>query len=274
MCPACTEGRLGLKLGRYGAFIGCANYPECKYTRPLIPNTDEDPAASLANGNQDLGTDPETGLEVTLRKGPYGHYVQLGEAEGEGKKKTKPRRASLVKGTDPTSVDLNKALALLSLPRELGPHPETGEVISAGLGRYGPYLKMGTTYVSLKEGDDVLSVGLNRAVVLFAEAPQKKSAGKSLGDHPSDGKPVTMRAGRYGPYVQHGSLRASLPSGVDADTLDLNGAVTILEEKSAKSPAKKPATKKATAKKPPAKKTPAKKTTAKKPAAKKTPAAG
>ena len=279
VCPACTEGRLGLKLGRYGAFIGCANYPECKYTRPLIPNTDEDPAASLANGNQELGSDPETGLQVTLRKGPYGHYVQLGEPEGEGKKKTKPRRASLVKGTDPATVDLNKALALLSLPREVGPHPETGEVISAGLGRYGPYLKMGSTYVSLKEGDDVLDVGLNRAVVLFAEAPQKKSSGKSLGDHPSDGKPVTLRAGRYGPYVQHGSLRASLPSGVDAETLDLNGAVTILEEKSAKSPAKKPAAKKAPAKKPAAKKaapkkSSAKKTTAKKPAAKKTPAAG
>ena len=279
VCPACTEGRLGLKLGRYGAFIGCANYPECKYTRPLIPNTDEDPAASLANGNQELGSDPETGLQVTLRKGPYGHYVQLGEPEGEGKKKTKPRRASLVKGTDPATVDLNKALSLLSLPREVGPHPETGEVISAGLGRYGPYLKMGSTYVSLKEGDDVLDVGLNRAVVLFAEAPQKKSSGKSLGDHPSDGKPVTLRAGRYGPYVQHGSLRASLPSGVDAETLDLNGAVTILEEKSAKSPAKKPAAKKAPAKKPAAKKaapkkSPAKKTIAKKPAAKKTPAAG
>ncbi len=271
VCPACTEGRLGLKLGRYGAFIGCANYPECKYTRPLIPNTDEDPASSLAlaNGNQELGTDPETGLEVSLRKGPYGHYVQLGEAEGDGKKKTKPRRASLLKGTDPTTIDLNKALALLSLPREVGPHPGTGEIITAGLGRYGPYLKMGATYVSLKDGDDVLDVGLNRAVVLFAEAPQKKSSGKTLGDHPGDGKPVTMRSGRYGPYVQHGSLRASLPSGVDAETLDLDRAVAILAEKSGKTPAKKPAAKKATTKKSPAKKAPAKK-----PAAKKTPAAG
>jgi len=276
VCPACAEGRLGLKLGRYGAFIGCANYPECKYTRPLIPNGDEDPASSLAlaNGNQELGIDPETGLEVSLRKGPYGHYVQLGEAQGEGKKKTKPRRASLLKGTDPTTVDLNKALALLSLPREVGSHPETGEVITAGLGRYGPYLKMGSTYVSLKEGDDVLSVGLNRAVVLFAEAPRKKSSGKSLGDHPSDGKPVTMRSGRYGPYVQHGSLRASLPSSVDAETLDLDRAVAILEEKSSKSPAKKSTAKKASAKKSTAKKTTAKKSSAKKPAARNTQTAG
>ncbi len=272
VCPACTEGRLALKLGRYGAFIGCSNYPECKYTRPLVQNSDDDPASSvaLANGNQVLGTDPETGFEVSLRKGPYGHYVQLGEMREEGKKKIKPRRASLLKGTDPNTVDLGKALALLSLPREVGPHPETGEMIAAGLGRFGPYLKMGTTYVSLKDGDDVLDVGLNRAVALFADAPQKKSSAKTLGNHPGDGKPVTMRSGRYGPYVQHGSLRASLPSGVDAETLDVDRAVAILEEKNAKNPsAKKTPAKKAPAKKTPAKKTPAKKPAPKKPSAKK-----
>jgi DNA topoisomerase-1 len=160
----------------------------------------------------------------------------------------------------------------LSLPREVGPHPETGEIITAGLGRYGPYLRMGATYISLKD-DDVLDVGLNRAVALFADAPQKKSSAKTLGDHPSDGKPVTIRSGRYGPYVQHGTLRASLPAGVDAETLDLDRAVAILQEKSAQSPAKGRG-EKPTAKKTAAKKTPAKKSSGKKPGAKKTRAAG
>ncbi len=166
VCPACGTGRLGLKLGRHGAFIGCSNYPECAYTRPLA--ADGDAAAALA-GPRELGTDPETGKPVSLRKGPYGLYVQLGEAEnGE-----KPKRASLPKGVDPETVDFDRARGLLSLPRTVGVHPSSGEIIIAGIGRFGPYLKHGSTYVSLKEGDDVLTVGLNRAVTLIDEKPKR-----------------------------------------------------------------------------------------------------
>ena len=227
-CPQCDDGQLSLKLGRFGAFIGCSNYPDCRYTRPLEVAGDGG-AAGAVNGPRVLGTDPESGLEVTLRKGPYGFYVQLGECEG----KTKPKRASLTKGMDPESVDLLKALALLALPRDVGPHPETGDMITAGIGRYGPYIRHGDVYVSLKREDDILGIGLNRAVVLLAEAP-KKTQPKKLGGHPVDGKPVTLRSGRYGPYVQHGSLRANLPKGASADGLTIEAAVVILAAKAAK----------------------------------------
>ena len=239
-CPGCADGRLNLKLGKFGAFIGCSNYPECRYTRPLVPVRNGETAAAHAPGvdQRSLGTDPATELAVTLRKGPYGYYVQLGEAEGEGKKKTKPKRSSLAPGMDPETVDLKNALALLSLPREVGAHPETRDTITAGIGRFGPYVRVGDTYVSLKGDDDVLSLGLNRAVALLADASNKKGKGKTVGDHPADGKPVVLKAGRYGPYVEHGKIRASLPKGVSEETLDLDQAVTILAAKSASTPSK------------------------------------
>jgi DNA topoisomerase-1 len=239
-CPGCADGRLNLKLGKFGAFIGCSNYPECRYTRPLVPVRDGEATDAQAGGvdRRSLGTDPATGFEVTLRKGPYGYYVQLGEAEGEGKKKTKPKRSSLARGMDPETVDLGKALALLSLPREVGAHPETGDMITAGIGRFGPYVRVADTYVSLKGDDDVLSLGLNRAVTLLADAPNKKSKGRTVGNHPADGKPVVLKAGRYGPYVEHGKVRASLPKGVSEETLDLDQAVSILAAKSANAPGK------------------------------------
>ena len=227
-CVQCDDGQLSLKLGKFGAFIGCSNYPDCRYTRPLEVAAEGD-AAGAVNGPRVLGADPESGLEVTLRKGPYGFYVQLGEGEG----KTKPKRASLTKSMAPESVDLQMALALLALPRDVGPHPETGDMITAGIGRYGPYIRHGDAYVSLKGEDDVLEIGLNRAVVLLAEAP-KKSQPKKLGGHPDDGKPVTLRNGRYGPYVQHGSLRANLPKGASADGLTMEAAIEILAAKAAK----------------------------------------
>ena len=227
-CSQCDDGQLSLKLGKFGAFIGCSNYPDCRYTRPLEVAGDG-AAAGAANGPRVLGTDPESGLEVTLRKGPYGFYVQLGEGEG----KTKPKRASLAKGMDPETVDLLKALALLALPRDVGPHPETGDMITAGIGRYGPYIRHGDVYVSVKGEDDVLEIGLNRAVVVLAEAP-KKAQPKKLGGHPNDGKPVTLRSGRYGPYVQHGSLRANLPKGASTDGLTMESAVEILAAKAEK----------------------------------------
>jgi len=230
-CPNCGDGRLSLKLGRYGAFIGCSNYPDCRFTRKLVvAGTGEAPAEAAADaGPRSLGTDPATGLEVTLRKGPYGHYVQLGEAEG----KAKPKRASLPRAMAPADMDLERALALLDLPREIGRHPETGEPIVAGLGRFGPYIQHAGAYVSLKGDDDVLTIGLNRAIALIADAPRKTPA-KTLGNHPRDGKPVTLRAGRFGPYVQHGGLMATLPKGVDGETLTLEKAVEVLAAKAAR----------------------------------------
>jgi DNA topoisomerase I len=235
-CPQCAEGRLNLKVSRYGAFAGCSNYPTCRYTRPLIATNGEQ-SADGENGNDPrvLGTDPQSGLEVTLRKGPYGFYVQLGEAKG----KTKPKRASLMRDMDPAMVELAQALALLALPRDVGPHPETGEMITAGLGRYGPYIKHERMYLSLKE-DDVLTIGHNRAVELLATAP-RKAAPKELGKHPADGKPVALRSGRFGPYVEHGKVRANIPKDTEADETTLEQAVELLAAKAARAGKKAPA---------------------------------
>ncbi len=236
-CPACGSGRLGLRLAKSGGFIGCSNYPECRYTRALaVPGNGEDGDDLQANGPKELGRDPATGLAVTLRKGPYGVYVQLGEAEG----KEKPKRSSLPPTISVHELTLEQALALLALPREVGMHPETREPILAGLGRYGPYIKHGSTYRSLKD-DDVLTIGLNRAVSILAEAPGRgrAPAGKPLGDHPEDGKPVTLHDGRYGPYVKHGKLIASLPKGSDPEQTTLDSAIQVLAERAAKQKAGK-----------------------------------
>ena len=245
-CPDCDDGQLNLKLGKYGAFIGCSNYPDCRFTKPLVVARNEGGEGMPAgNGPRLLGTDPETRLEVSLRQGPYGYYVQLGATQEKGG--PRPKRASLPKGMDLGTLELEQALALLSLPREIGKHPESGEMITAGIGRYGPYIKHGGVYVSLKDGDDVLGIGLNRAVALIADAPKKKPP-KLIGEHPANGKPVTLHSGRYGPYVQHGSLRATLPKGVDKDAVDLDEAVALLAAKAAKG--KTPAKKKRARKKP------------------------
>ncbi|MCF3629857.1 type I DNA topoisomerase [Thalassospiraceae bacterium LMO-SO8] len=271
-CPVCADGRMGLKLGKFGAFIGCSNYPECKHTQALaVPNGENGEGAEAAAEifPRLLGNDPDTGLPITVRKGPYGAYVQLGDAEEGG---PKPKRASLPKGVSAATIDLEMALGLLALPREVGLHPETGDMITAGLGRFGPFLKMGGTYVSLKGDDDVLTVGLNRAVVLFADKPRKDPP-KELGKHPTDGKPVVQKAGRWGPFVQHGKVMASLPKDMDKDSVTLEKALELLAAKSGKAA---PAAKKAAPKKKAAakKKTAAKKPAAKKKTAKKTPADG
>ncbi len=231
-CPACGDGRLSLKLGKFGAFIGCSKYPDCRFTQPLEVTNGEGSTIAGA-GPVELGKDPATGEAITLRKGPYGFYVQRGEQTGTGKNKVKPKRASIPKGLPPAEVTLEKAIGLLKLPRELGPHPEAGEPIVAGIGRFGPYIKLGGTYVSLKGDDDVLTIGLNRAIHLLAEKP-RKPAPKPLGNHPDDGKPVTLREGRWGPYVQHGKLMATLPKGTDAKAIALDDAVAALAAKSAK----------------------------------------
>ncbi len=278
-CPACSGGRLGLRLGRTGAFIGCSNYPECRYTRPLVaPGSEAEGAAGFNEGQRELGVDPGTGKAISLRRGPYGLYVQLGEETLDEKgKKVKPRRASLAKGMDPDGLTLERALALLSLPRIVGVHPETAEEIVAAIGRFGPYVKMGQLFKSLDPDDDVLVIGLNRAMALLADV---KPRGRALGDHPSGGN-VDVRRGRFGPFVMHGSRVASMPKTMDFDTVTLDEAVKLLAEKGKELPplnkgkkgAKKAAPKKAAAKtegdSEAPKKAPVKKAAAAKPAAKK-----
>jgi DNA topoisomerase-1 len=253
VCPGCKSGRLGLRLGRFGAFIGCSNYPECRYTRRLGVDN-----GNGANGEHEgpklLGNDPATGLPVTLRHGPYGHYVQLGDGNGngnghaeskkKGKKKAaqaakdKPKRASLPRGVSPADMTLDRAVGLLSLPRTVGTHPESGEPITAGLGRFGPYLKHGDAYKSLRGDDDVLTIGLNRAVSLLAEPSKggrRTPPGKTLGNHPADGEPITIHSGRYGPYVRHGKTLASLPGASDPEAFTLDDAVSLIAAKVEKS---------------------------------------
>ena len=203
-CPSCPDGELSLKLGRHGAFIGCSRYPDCRHTRPLSLG-EGDGTEITDNGPKELGKHPSLGLDITLRRGPYGFYVQLGESEG----KKKPKRNSLTKSMDPSEVDLEIAIKLLELPREVGVYPETGQMITAGIGPFGPFIKLAGTYVSLKE-DDVLTIGLNRACDLLANAP-KKPEPREVGIHPRTKKPVMMRWGRWGPFVQHGKIKANMP---------------------------------------------------------------
>jgi DNA topoisomerase-1 len=233
LCPSCGNGRLSLKLGKFGAFIGCSNYPECRYTRQLAQGNGN--GLAVEGGTRKLGIDPASGLEVTLRDGRFGPYVQLGEAvDGE-----KPKRAGLPKGTDPNTVDLDFALALLSLPREVGLHPETGDPILAGIGRFGPYVQHGKTYASLEPGDEVFNIGLNRAVTLIAEKAAKGprgrrfggDPGRELGEHPQKGGPIVAKKGRYGPYVSHQGVNATLSADKTPDTITLAEAVALLDAK-------------------------------------------
>jgi DNA topoisomerase-1 len=227
-CPSCDEGRLSLKLGRFGAFIGCSNYPECRYTRKLGQSE-----AEAANSQPTVvGEDPETGEPISIRSGRFGPYVQRGEGE-------KPARGSIPKGVDPSSVDLEYALKLLSLPREIGKHPETGEPITTNFGRYGPYVAHQGHYASLDSPDDVFTVGINRAVSLLAERKAKTRAFrapeslKELGAAPG-GAAVRLMRGRYGPYVTDGTTNATLPRDADPLGVTLQQAVSLIADKAAK----------------------------------------
>ena len=269
LCPACHAGRLGLKLGRHGSFIGCSNYPGCQYTRRLAIDTGDDAGETLKEGKRELGMHPETQEGITVRRGPYGVYVQQGEADPEDKKK-KPRRTSLPKGVDGDTITLDQALALLSLPRLIGLHPDRQEPIEAGIGRFGPFIKMGSIFASMDKDDDVLVIGLNRAMELISK---KLDSVRSLGPHPSDKEAVQIRKGRFGPYAQHGLRVATLPRDTAMEDITLDQAVALLAEKGKMLKAK-PGQKKVTAKKPaPAKKvaSAAPKTVAKKPVKKDVP---
>ena len=234
-CPACEDGRLGLKIGKFGAFIGCTNYPDCRYTRQFADSANgKDAAAKIED--KVLGDDPETGLPVLLKTGRFGPYLQLGEpVDGE-----KPKRASIPKGYDPLEIDLPEALKFLALPREVGAHPETGKPIVAGFGRYGPFIQHDGKYANLETPQDVFTVGLNRAVTLLAE---KAASGrgrrtatvlKELGDHPDGGGKMQVLDGRYGPYVKHGKINATLPKGTDPKEVTVEQAVELVAAKAAK----------------------------------------
>jgi DNA topoisomerase-1 len=230
VCPTCGTGRLSMKTSRFGPFVGCSNYPECRYTRPIGQAED----GEQASGDRELGVDPDTGMTVFLKSGRFGAYVQLGEGE-------KPKRSSLPKGWSAPDMDLEKGLRLLRLPREVGLHPEDSQPILAGIGRYGPFVQHNGTYANLTGADEVFEVGLNRAVALLAE---KRAGGagrrgeaaalKDLGAHPADGAPVRVLSGRYGPYIKHGATNANVPRGTDPQAVTLEQAVALLAERAAK----------------------------------------
>jgi DNA topoisomerase I len=232
LCPKCGQGRLSLKGSRNGPFIGCSNYPECTFTRRF--------GQPGAEGEDDavMGTDPDSGLEVMRKTGRFGPYVQLGDGK-------EVKRASIPK--DLPDFDLEWALRLLSLPREIGPHPETGNMITASIGRYGPYLAHDGKYAKLGGTRDVFETGMNAAVTLLAEAANRGAGGgrakaepiKSLGAHPTSGGEIKVMPGRYGPYVTDGTTNATLPRDMKPEDVTEEQAIALIDARAAKGPAKK-----------------------------------
>lgn len=278
-CKVCGAGTLSLKTSRNGsAFVGCSNYPECRYTRNLGGEADSELAALDGKvlgegviGGAVFEEEAVAPQPVTLRRGPYGFYVQLGEAVDGAK----PRRASIPAGIDPATLELDRALELLSLPRLVGTHPEDGQPVEAGIGRFGPFVKHGKTYANIKDPEEVFTIGMNRAVELIAQKALRGGRGaavkplRELGEHP-DGGAVAVYEGRYGPYVKWAKVNATLPKDVAPEAVTLDEALLLLAAKKPagkKRAAAKPAAKKAAGKKPAAKKAVAKKPAAKKAAA-------
>ncbi|AJD40857.1 type I DNA topoisomerase [Rhizobium sp. SEMIA 4085] len=240
ICQVCGTGNLSLKLGKYGAFVGCSNYPECNYTRQLTSENGAEAEGGAQNEPKNLGADPVTGEELTLRSGRFGPYIQRGDGKDA-------KRASLPKGWKPEDIDYEKAMALISLPRDIGKHPETGKMISSGIGRYGPFLLHDGGYANLESVEDVFSIGLNRAVTLIAEKANKAPGGrgrgtpaalKELGEHP-DGGAIIVRDGKYGPYVSWGKVNATLPRGKDPQAITVEEALALIAAKASKAPAAK-----------------------------------
>jgi DNA topoisomerase-1 len=236
-CPSCSNGQLSLKLGKFGAFIGCSNYPECKFTRTLTAPNGEVPIGEDAErpGVRVLGIDPISKEDVSLRDGRFGPYVQLGEAE-------KPKRSSLPRGVSAADIDLDKALYLLSMPREIARHPETSEPIVVSIGRFGPYVQHAKTYASLTRDDDIFSIGENRAIDLIITKEQGggrknfgASTGRVIGDHP-DGGAISVKSGRFGAYVNHGKINATIPKGTDPDSISLADAIEMIKARAAGAP--------------------------------------
>ncbi len=253
-CPNCEGGSLSLRLGKFGAFLGCSNYPECKFTRQLGGSENDQKAAM--EGDREIGVDPATGEMIWLKVGPYGPYLQLGEAEKGG---PKPKRCSLPKGLEPNDVDHELAIKLIALPREIGPHPESGNPITAGIGRYGPFVEHEKKYANLPDWREVLDIGINRAVTVIAEAKTRggraaPKALKDLGEHPDEGGEIKVLEGRYGPYVKHGKINATIPKDIDPQSISMEEAVRLIAERAAKAGTRKKAApkKRAAAKKKPA----------------------
>ncbi|MEQ1704767.1 MAG: type I DNA topoisomerase [Rickettsiales bacterium] len=269
-CPACSKGRLGLKIGRFGPYIACSNYPDCNHKAQLGELTA--PVQLDDNGEEfklpkTLGKDPVSGEDVTLRKGPYGVYVQIGESKS-------PKRASLLKSMRPETMTLELALSLLALPRELGKHPDTGKPIVVNNGKFGPYILHDGKFTTLPASEDLLTIGINRAVEVMAQAPQKGAANvalKSLGKHPDDDGEVAIFKGRYGDYIKHGKINATLPKDADIKTFTLEQALPLLAARAA-APAKKGFARKTAKSSPKAEPKEKAATKAKKPVAKKAPA--
>ena len=236
-CPSCSNGQLSLKVGKFGAFIGCSNYPDCRFTRTLSPPTGE-AAETLQPGVKVLGQDPESGAEITLRDGRFGSYIQEGEQTEGGEK---PKRASLPKNIRPENLTLQQALALLSLPREVAKHPTTGEPIIVNIGRYGPYVQHAKTYANISNDDDILTIGANRAIDLIVEKEsggggsrfsRASEPGRVIGDHP-DGGVISVKSGRFGPYVSWGKVNATIPRAIDPASVTMDQALEMIAAKSA-----------------------------------------
>ena len=278
LCPHCGKGRLSMRTARSGgAFIGCSNYPECRYTRPFGPPDPEAEKSAIPPEGKLLGEDG--GDKIWVMKGRFGPYVQRGEVTEDNKK---PPRQSVPKEWKPEELELATAVKLLALPRLIGPHPEDGVNVWANIGRYGPYLKhaestsdRGGTNANLEGLDEVWEVGMNRAVQLLAEKVASRGGRgaaktlRELGEHPEAGGVVAIMEGKYGPYVKWDKINATLPKGSDPEQFTMDAAVELIAEKAAQKGKKRPAAKKATAKKTTAKKPAAKKAPAKKAAAKK-----
>ena len=226
VCPECGKP-LAKKLSRYGSFISCTNYPECKYKRSLSGESQDDATARV-----ELGVHPDTQQAVLLLRGPYGHYVQLGEAVKE--EKVKPKRVSWPKELPLEHADLASALKLLSLPRELGPHPESGKKVIVNIGRFGPYIGHDGKFKSIPRTDSIFDISLDRAAELLAQARDGNAVLRVLGDHPDDKASVEICSGRYGPYVRHGKINATLPKGVSPDDLTMDEALELIAAKVAK----------------------------------------
>ena len=228
-CPKCGNGQLHLKSSRTGGFVGCGNYPECKFTRPISGEPDETAERLLGDNDGD---------QIFLKTGRYGPYIQRGESSEDNKK---PPRASLPKGWSASDIELEKALKLLSLPREIGAHPEDGQIIEAGIGRYGPFVRHGRTYANLKDPEDVFNIGMNRAVEELAKKVLSgnsrgatSKALKELGEHPDGGGLVNVMDGRYGPYIKYAKINATIPKEKDPEKITMEEAVILIAEKAAK----------------------------------------
>ena len=228
-CPTCNNGRLGIKVGKFGGFIGCSNYPDCKYTVQFNQLNDKD--VSSLSGPKEIGIYPETGEMITLRKGPYGFYMQV----GEGTKEKKPKRVSIPKNFEPDAIGLNTAIQLLGLPRKLGFHPETNKTVSAGIGMYGPYILHDKKYKALEKTDNILDIELEKALELISKPTQRGNATlKNFGEHPTQRKNITAHDGKFGPYVKCGKINASLLGDQTIDNLNLEEAIKLIDERKQK----------------------------------------